>query len=120
MPPRVASLVNEEVDGSFAVADGVVVVPVVGRDEASAVGVIKATHRWHSTLLGAEDVPPERLLCVAKAILSAIECGDGGAIGGLGSEAGVVLDLVEVRAAVVAACHVEKMMSGMYVALNCE
>ena len=56
---------NEEVDGSFAVADGVAVVPVVGRDEASAVGVIKAPHRRHSTLLGAEDAPLERLLCVA-------------------------------------------------------
>ena len=74
---------NEEVDGCFAVADGVAVVPAVGRDEASAVGVIETTHRRHSALFGAEDAPLERLLCVAKAILSAVERGDGGTIGGL-------------------------------------
>ena len=64
---------NEEVDGCFAVADG-----VAGRDEASAVGVIETTHRRHSALFGAEDAPLERLLCVAKAILSAVERFDGG------------------------------------------
>ena len=47
-------LVDEKVDGGFAVVDGVAVVAVVVSDEAGAVAVVKAPHGRDAPPAGAE------------------------------------------------------------------
>ena len=54
-----------------------------------------------------EHAPLEGFLCVAEGKVAAVEGGSSRAVGGLGDEARVVLDLVDAGAAVVAARQID-------------